>query len=180
MTFIPPQPTRPSRSLWHHPDFFKLWCAQTVSQFGTQISLLALPLVAVLILNVNPFQFAVLGTVEFLPFVLISLPAGVWVDRLPRRPILIIADLGRGISLVSIPVAYLLDALTIWQLYAVGFINGVLTVFFDIAYQSYLPSLVDRGQINEGNAKLETSRSAAQIAGPGVAGGLIAVIGAPF
>ena len=180
MTFIPPQPTRQSRSLWHHPDFFKLWCAQTVSQFGTQISLLALPLVAVLHLNVNPFQFAVLGTVEFLPFVLISLPAGVWVDRLPRRPILIIADLGRGISLVSIPVAYLLDALTIWQLYAVGFINGVLTVFFDIAYQSYLPSLVDRGQINEGNAKLETSRSAAQIAGPGVAGGLIAVIGAPF
>lgn len=180
MTFIPTQPAHLLRSLWRHPDFLKLWCAETVSQFGTQISLLAVPLVAVLLLKVDPFQFALLGTVEFLPFVLISLPAGVWVDRLRRRPILIIADLGRGVSLASIPVTYMLDALTIWQLYAVGFVNGVLTVFFDIAYQSYLPSLVDREQISEGNAKLETSRSVAQIAGPGVAGGLIAAISAPF
>lgn len=169
-----------SGSLWHHPDFLKLWCAVTVSQFGTQISLLAVPLVAALLLKVSPFEFALLGAVEFLPFLLISLPAGVWIDRLRRRPILILADFGRGLSLASIPLAYLLDALTIWQLYAVGFINGVLTVFFDIAYQSYVPALMDRERISDGNAKLETSRSVAQIAGPGVAGGLISAITAPF
>jgi MFS family permease len=112
--------------------------------------------------------------------VLFSLPAGVWVDRLRRRPILILADVGRGISLASIPLAYLTSTLTIWQLYVVGFVNGVMTVFFDIAYQSYLPSLVERKQINDGNAKLETSRSVAQIAGPGFAGALIAAFTAPI
>ena len=180
MTIAAAEQSHPSLSLWRHPDFLRLWCAETVSHFGTQISLLAVPLLAVLLLGVTPFQFALLGAVEFLPFVLISLPAGVWVDRLRRRPILILADLGRCVSLASIPLAYLLGALTIWQLYAVGFVNGVLTVFFDIAYQSYLPSLVDRDRINEGNAKLETSRSVAQIAGPGVAGALIAAITAPI
>lgn len=169
-----------SGSLWRHRDFLKLWCAATVSHFGTQISLLAVPLAAALLLKVSPFEFALLGTFEFLPFLLFSLPAGVWVDRLRRRPILILADIGRALSLASIPLAYLLDALTIWQLYAVGFINGVLTVFFDIAYQSYLPALVNRERIHECNARLETSRSVAQIAGPGVAGGLIAAFTAPF
>ena len=169
-----------SRPLWREPDFLKLWCAETVSHFGTQVSHLAVPLVAVLLLEVSPFEFALLGTLEFLPFVLFSLPAGVWVDRLRRRPILILADVVRGISLASIPIAYVAGALTIWQLYVVGFINGVMTVFFDIAYQSYLPSLVEREQINDGNAKLETSRSVAQIAGPGFAGALIAAITAPI
>ena len=168
------------RPLWREPDFLKLWCAETISHFGSQVSHLAVPLVAILLLDVGPFEFALLGTAEFLPFVLFSLPAGVWVDRLRRRPILIVADIGRGISLASIPLAYLAGALTIWQLYVVGFVNGVLTVFFDIAYQSYLPSLVERDQINDGNAKLETSRSIAQIAGPGLAGGLIAAFTAPI
>ena len=99
-------------------------------------------------------------TIEFLPFILLSLPAGVWVDRLRRRPILIAGDLGRAIAIASIPVAFYFDALTIWQLYVVGFINGCLTVFFDVAYQSYLPSLVDRDQLVEGNSKLEITRSA--------------------
>ena len=174
------RPANESDSLWRHRDFLKLWCAQTVSQFGTQVSLLAVPLVAALLLKVNPLEFALLGAVEFLPFVLFSLPAGVWVDRLRRRPIMVVADVGRAVSLVSIPIAYLLGAVTIWHLYAVGFINGVLTVFFDIAYQSYLPALVARERINDANAKLETTRSVAQIVGPGVAGSLIAVITAPF
>src|SRR5262245_58487263 len=175
-----PQAAAGSRSLWREPDFLKLWCAETISHFGTQVSHLAVPLVAVLLLEVSPFEFALLGTLAFLPFVLFSLPAGVWVDRLRRRPILIFADVGRGISLASIPLAYLTNTLTIWQLYVVGFVNGVMTVFFDIAYQSYLPSLVEREQINDGNAKLETSRSVAQIAGPGFAGALIAAITAPI
>jgi MFS family permease len=168
------------RSLLRHPDFVKLWSAETISQFGTQVTLLALPIVAATTLNVTPFEFGLLSTIEFLPFILLSLPAGVWVDRLRRRPILIAGDLIRASALLSIPIAFSLDALTIWQLYVVGFINGCATVFFDVAYQSYLPSLVDRDQIVDGNAKLETSRSAAQITGPGVAGVIIGAVTAPF
>jgi MFS family permease len=169
-----------SRSLLRHPDFVKLWSAETISQFGTQVTLLALPIIAATTLNVTPFEFGLLGTIEFLPFILLSLPAGVWVDRLRRRPILIAGDLVRAAALISIPVAFALDVLTIWQLYVVGFINGCATVFFDVAYQSYLPSLVERDQIVDGNAKLQTSMSAAQISGPGVAGVLIGALTAPF
>ena len=169
-----------SRSLFRHRDFVKLWSAETISQFGTQVTLLALPIIAATTLNVTPFEFGLLGTIEFLPFILLSLPAGVWVDRLRRRPILIAGDLIRAAALSSIPVAFALNSLTIWQLYVVGFINGCATVFFDVAYQSYLPSLVERDQIVDGNSKLETSRSAAQITGPGVAGVLIGAFSAPF
>ena len=170
----------PTRSLMRHPDFLKLWSAETVSQFGSQVTGLALPLVAATILNVSPFEFGLLTTIEFLPFIFLSLPAGVWVDRLPRRPILIIGDLGRAIALISIPVAYVLGGLTIWQLYVVGFVTGCLTVFFDVAHQSYLPSIVDRDQLVEGNSKLEITRSAAQILGPGSAGILIGILKAPI
>jgi MFS family permease len=169
-----------NRSLFRHRDFVKLWSAETISQFGTQVTLLALPIIAATTLNVTPFEFGLLGTIEFLPFILLSLPAGVWVDRLRRRPILIAGDLIRAAALSSIPVAFALNSLTIWQLYVVGFINGCATVFFDVAYQSYLPSLVERDQIVDGNSKLETSRSAAQITGPGVAGVLIGAFSAPF
>jgi MFS family permease len=169
-----------TRSLFRHPDFVKLWSAETISQFGTQVTLLALPIVAATTLNVTPFEFGLLSTIEFLPFILLSLPAGVWVDRLRRRPILIAGDLIRAAALLSIPIAFALNALTIWQLYVIGFINGCATVFFDVAYQSYLPSLVERDQIVDGNAKLETSRSAAQITGPGVAGVIIGAVTAPF
>ena len=169
-----------SRSLLRHPDFVKLWSAETISQFGTQVTLLALPIIAATTLNVTPFEFGLLGTIEFLPFILLSLPAGVWIDRLRRRPILIAGDLVRAAALISIPVAFALDVLTIWQLYIVGFINGCATVFFDVAYQSYLPSLVERDQIVDGNAKLQTSMSAAQISGPGIAGVLIGALTAPF
>ncbi len=169
----------PEGGLWRHSDFLKLWSAETVSQLGTQVSLLALPLVAIDVLHVSAFKVAALTTVEFLPFLLVSLPAGVWVDRLPRRPILIAGDLARAGLLASIPIVYFLDALTIWQLYGVGFFVGISTVFFDVAYQSYLPSLVERRQIVDGNAKLEISRSGAQLGGPGVAGLLVGWLMAP-
>jgi len=169
-----------SRSLVRHADFLKLWTAETISQFGTQVSLLAIPLVAVTILQATAFEVALLGTIEFLPFILFSLPAGAWVDRLRRRPILIVGDLGRAVMLVSIPVAYALDVLTIWQLYVVGFVAGTLTVFFDVSYQSYLPSLVDRDQLTEGNSKLEITRTIAQTAGPALSGGLIGLLTAPI
>ncbi len=172
--------TWPRGGLWRHPDFLRLWSAQTVSQLGSQVSQLALPLAAILVLDASAFEVALLGTVEFLPFLLFALPAGVWVDRLRRKPILVLGDLGRAAALASVPVAYAFDALTIWQLYAVGFLVGVGTVFFDVAYQSYLPSLVDRSQLVDGNSKLEVSRSGAALAGPGLAGVLIGAITAPY
>ncbi len=185
-----PEPAAPAGSaspaapkgpgLTRHPDFLKLWSAESISVFGTNVTQLALPLVAAVTLSVGPFEFGLLTTIEFLPFILLSLPAGVWVDRLRRRPILIAGDLGRVLTLGSIPVAYALGVLTIWQLYVVGFLTGCLTVFFDVAYQSYLPSLVDRDQLVEGNSKLEVSRSASQILGPGLAGVLVGLLKAPF
>jgi MFS family permease len=172
--------TEPSRSLLRHPDFLRLWTAETISVFGSAITQLALPLIAATVLQVGAFEFALLTTIEFLPFIFLSLPAGVWVDRLRRRPILIAGDLGRAVAILSIPVAFALGGLTIWQLYIVGFVNGCLTVFFDVAYQSYLPSVVERDQLVDGNSKLEITRSAAQILGPGMAGILIGVLRAPF
>ena len=169
----------PKGGLWRHPDFLKLWSAETISQVGSQVGGLALPFVAIVTLGVSAFEVALLGVFEFAPFILVSLPAGVWVDRLPRRPILIVGDLGRAALLATIPVAYAFDVLTIWQLYVVGFLFGVLTVFFDVAYQSYLPSLVSRDQLVDGNSKLEISRSGAQLAGPALAGVLVQVLTAP-
>jgi MFS family permease len=157
----------------------KLWGAETVSQLGTNVSQLALPLVAILVLQASAFEVALLSVIELAPFILISLPAGVWVDRLRRKPILVVSDIGRAALLLSIPVAHWLDALTIWQLYGVGFAVGVLTVFFDVSYQSYLPSLVSRDQLVEGNSKLEVSRSGTQLAGPGLAGVLVDALTAP-
>ena len=139
-----------------------------------------MPLVAIITLDASPLAVSALLVVEFAPFLLISLPAGVWVDRLPRRPILIIGDFGRALLLVTIPIAYMFDALTMEQLYVVGFLFGVCTVFFDVAYQSYLPSIVNREQLVDGNSKLEISRSSAQLGGPAIAGVLVETIKAPF
>src|SRR5262245_17246754 len=170
----------PHGGLWRHPDFLKLWSAETISQFGTQVTFLAIPFVAVVVLDASTFEVAALGVVDFLPFIIFTLPAGVWVDRLRRRPILIVGDFARAALLATIPIAYVLDLLTLGQLYVVGFLVGTCTVFFDVAYQSYLPSLVERQQIIEGNSKLEISRSSAQIAGPGFAGLLIQAFTAPY
>jgi MFS family permease len=165
--------------LWRHPDFMKLWGAETVSQLGSQVSAIALPFVAIVVLDVSAFEVAALGVVEMAPFILISLPAGVWVDRLRRKPILVVADFGRALLLASVPVAHWAGMLTIWQLYVVGFAVGILTVFFDVSYQSYLPSLVARDELIEGNSKLEISRSGAQLAGPGLGGILVGALTAP-
>ncbi len=170
----------PSGGLWRHGDFMKLWAGQSLSEFGSQVSQLAIPLVAVVVLKATAFEVASLATVEFLPFIVFTLPAGVWVDRLSRRLVLIVGDAGRALLLLSIPIAYVFDALTLGQLYVVGFLVGILTVFFDVAYQAYLPSLVDREHLVEGNSKLQTTVSGAWIAGPGVAGALISAVTAPY
>jgi MFS family permease len=171
---------RPSGALWSHSDFMKMWTGQTISQFGSSISQLALPTIAIKLLHASPLAVAALGTVEFLPFLLFTLPAGVWVDRLPRRSVLIVGDVGRGLLLLSVPLAYLWGHITMAQLFVVGFTTGILTVFFDVAYQSYLPALVDAEHLIEGNSKLEVTRSAGQLAGPAVAGGLIRLLTAPY
>ncbi len=170
----------PTGGLWRHADFLKLWSAETISQVGSQVGQLALPLVAVIVLESSAFEVAALTTIMFLPFILFTLPAGVWIDRMRRRPILIAGDLGRFVLLATVPLAYVFDAVTIWQLYVVGFLYGVCTVFFDVAYQSYLPSLVARDQLIEGNSKLEISRSASQMAGPGLGGILVQLLTAPY
>src|SRR5919202_931328 len=170
----------PAGGLWRHADFLKLWSAQSISSLGTQISGIALPLVALYALHATAFEVAALGTVEFLPFLLFTLPAGVWVDRLRRRALMVGADLGRAVALGSIPLAAAIVHLTLAQLYIAGFVTGTLTVFFDVSYQSYLPSIVDRRQLVDGNAKLEITRSGAQVAGPGIGGALVGAITAPY
>jgi MFS family permease len=173
------QASSPRGGLLRHPQFVRLWSAATISLFGTQVSQIAIPFIAAVVLNAEPGLVGLLTTVEFLPFILFTLPAGVWVDRLPRRPILVVGDLGRAVMLASIPIAYAFNALTIWQLYVVGFVNGVLTVFFDVADQSYLPEILEKDQLTEGNAKLQISMSSAQILGQPFAGGAVAVLTAP-
>jgi MFS family permease len=170
----------PRGGLWRHGDFLKLWSAETISQFGSAVDDLAIGFVAIVYLDASAFEVALAGTLNFLPFLLFTLPAGVWVDRLRRKPILIVGDFGRAALLASIPIAYVADVLTLGQLYVVAFGGGTLTVLFDVAYQSYLPSLVERDQIIEGNSKLEISRSAAQVGGPGFAGALIEIFTAPY
>jgi MFS family permease len=171
---------RPAGGLWSHSDFLKLWTGQTISEVGSQVSGLAIPWLAAVSLHATPLEFSVLGLLGFLPFMLFALPAGVWVDRLRRRPILIAGDAARAVLLAYIPIAWALGFLDIWQLMVLQFVIGICTVFFDVAYQSYLPSLVDRDQLVEGNSKLQTTVSAAQIGGPGLAGVLIGVLTAPY
>lgn len=182
MTETEPAEEAPPRRRWgllRDHDFRQLFIADTVSQFGTQISVLALPLVAVLVLNATPFEVGLLAACETLAFLLVGLPAGAWVDRMRRRNVLIAGDIGRAFVLATIPVAWWLDVLTMPQLYAVGLATGVLTVFFDVAYQSYLPHLVGRDNLVEGNAKLEAVHGVAQISGPAVAGVVIQWLTAP-
>jgi MFS family permease len=165
--------------LWRHRDFRHLWAAETVSQVGTQITLLALPVLAVTLLHATPLEMGVLAALETAAFLLIGLPAGAWVDRWRRKRVLVVNDLVRMVALASLPIAWALDALSLWQLFLVAAITGTATVFFDIAYQSYLPALVAADQIVDGNGKLESSRAVAQVAGPGVTGVLLKVLGAP-
>src|SRR5947207_815746 len=167
-------------NLWHNSDFLKLWIGQTISEIGSRVTLVALPLVAVLVLNANPFQMGLLAGIGGLASLVFGLGAGLQVDRLRRRPILIVTDLGRAVVLGSIPVAASFGILSMRQVYVVVATAGILTVLFDVAYQSYLPSLVERDQILEGNSKLAFSSSIAEIAGPGLTGILVQLLTAPI
>lgn len=173
-----PEPSR--RGVLRLQGFRMLLGSVVVSEVGTQVSLVAMPLVAVLTLSASPFQVGLLTTAERAAFLLIGLPAGVWVDRMRRRSVMVTTDVLRGIVLLSIPIAAWLGALSIWQLYGVALALGVATVFFDVSAQSYLPFLIGRERLLEGNARLETVRVTGQIAGPGVGGGLVQLVTAPI
>lgn len=165
-------------SLWFHPGFRLLWAGDTVSQAGTFIGQTVLPLLAATVLAATPGEMGLLTAAENAAFLLIGLPAGVWVDRMRRRPLMLRADFARAVLLLTIPVAWWAGWLTFGQLVVVALLVGVGTVFFDISYQSYLPSLVGREHLVEGNAKLQTSQSVALVTGPGIGGGLVQVAGA--
>lgn len=166
--------------LWRHPEFLKLWAGETISLLGSQVTLLALPLTAVLTLHADAAQMGYLTAAETLPFLMVGLFAGVWIDRARRRPIMVAADVGRFALLLGVPLLAVTGHLSMAALYPIAFLVGVLTVFFDVAYMAFLPTLVGREQLVEGNSKLEVSRSGAQIAGPGLAGLLIGLVTAPI
>lgn len=167
------------KGLLRHIDFLKLWSAQTFSQFGGQVAVLTVPLTAVLILKATPFEMGMLTAAGTAPHVLLSLFAGAWADRRNRRSTLIRADIGRAILMLVIPLAFFMHALNIELLIVVASLTGALTVLFDIAHQSYLPSLVGREHLTDGNAKLLATQSAALLIAPGIAGALVGFISAP-
>jgi MFS family permease len=164
--------------LWRHPDFLKLWSGQTISVIGGEITALALPTLAIFRFHTSALVVGLLIGAQRIAFPILSLFAGVLVDRVRRRPLMILADVVRGIALASIPLAFALNVLTLAQLFAVGLIMGIGNVLFDIAYLAYLPSLVGQADIVEGNNKLTTSFSIALLAGPGLGGVLVQLIGA--
>lgn len=169
-----------SQGLWQHKDFLKFWMGETISSLGSQVTAFALPLIAALTLGADALQLGILSFLAFAPMLFLSLFAGVMVDRIPRRPILIFTSLGQALLLGTIPLGAVFHLLRIEYLYVLVFLSGSLTIFFEVAYQAYLPSLVEGERTLEGNGKLETSHSFAQIIGPGLAGWLVQLITGPF
>ena len=172
-----PEAAGRSQSLLHHPDFRRLWIGDTASQFGAALGSLAVPYLAVTFLAATPFQMGLLGTLSGIGFLLVALPAGAIIDRRSKRRVMITTDSFRALLLMTLPVAWWLNVLTMAQVMVVATAVGMLTVFFDVSYQSYLPLLVPSDQVVEGNAKLQASQSVSQSAGPGLGGLLIRLIG---
>ncbi len=171
---------RTFRGLWRSPDFRKLWISLTVTSFGAQVTNLALPLTAALLLHATPLQMGVLVALETLPFALVSLHAGVLLDRVRKLPIVILSDVARGVALLAIPAAAFTDLLSIEVLYVVGFFCGVQNVVGGAAYQVLLAQLAGRRRLVEANAKIALGETSSALVGPGVAGGLIQLLTAPF
>ena len=169
-----------SRSLYRHADFMKLWTGETISLFGTRIGSVAMSFAAVITLRATPFQMGLLSAAGYLPSVVFSLVTGAWVDRLRRRPLMILADLGRAAVLATVPLAAIYGVLTMRHLYLVVLLAALLDLLFDISYRTYLPSLVDREQLLDANGKLTASSSLAEVAGFSICGWLVEWITAPF
>lgn len=161
-------------------DFRLLWIGESVSELGSTVTLVALPFVALIVLHATAFEVASLTAAETILWPFIALPIGVWVDRISRRGVLIAADGGRALALLSIPIAAAMHDLTLVQLYAVGVVAGVLTIFFAVAYPSYLPSVVATESLVEGNSLLTGAEQVAHISGPALGGVLVQALGAAY
>jgi MFS family permease len=170
----------PQGSLWRERNFLTFWTGQAFSQFGAQITELAIPVLAVLVLNATEFEVGVLTAANVAAFLVVGLPAGAWIDRMRKRHVMIWADAVRAVTLGTVPVLWLTGTLHIWHLIVVALIMGVATVFFDVSNQSLVPSLVRPGQIAEANGKLQSTEQLAHLTGPAVGGWLIGIIAAPF
>src|SRR5258706_3633252 len=173
-------PRRWVNGLWRNPDFVKLWGSLTITHFGGQVTFLALPLTAALMLNATHFEVGIITALEALPFALFGLPSGVLVDRLPKLPIIIGADVGRALALLAVPVCAWIGVLSMPVLYLVGFLVGTGSIIGWPAYQVFMTERVGRSNLVEANAKIGISDSAAQLVGPGIAGALIQWLTAPF
>lgn len=165
--------------LWRQADFLRLWVGQTVSVFGSLVGGLAMDFTAVIWLGATPLQISVLAACRIVPGFAVGLPAGAWVDRLHRRPLLIAADAGRALALFSVPIAAVLDWLTIEQLYLVALTTSALGIFFDTAYEAYLPTLVERHELVEGNSKLAATASISEVGAFGLSGWLVQLFSGP-
>ena len=166
--------------LWRHADFLRLWIGQTISRFGSLVGISAVAFTAILVLKATPFQLGLLSAARLAPGFLTGLAAGAWADRLRRRPILIAADIGRALLLATIPATASVGLLRIEQLYIVTLLVSVLNVFFDVAYESYLPSLVTSAELVEGNSKLAATSSVAEFGGFAISGWLVQLFTAPI
>jgi predicted MFS family arabinose efflux permease len=180
----PPLPHQPAPGttpggLWRHPEFLKLWAGQTVSVFGTLVSRTALPFAAALTLHAGPGEMALLGIAELVPGFLAGLVAGAWVDRLPKRPVMIACDLARAAALGLVPLAALAGVLSMPVLYLAAGISSIFNITFAVAYEAYLPVLVSQEELVEGNSKLTASAAVAEFASFSSAGWLVQWLTAP-
>jgi MFS family permease len=161
-------------------DFLVFWAGQAASLFGSQVSVLALALTAVLVLRAGPAEMGALAAAGYLPFLFLTLPAGAWIDRRLRRPVMVAADIGRGLLIGLVPLAAVLGFLRIELLYVVAFGTGCCQVLFDLGYLAHVPTLVPRERLTEANSRLQATASAAEVGGPGIAGLVVQAVGAPF
>jgi len=164
--------------LWSHRDFTRLWAGETVEWMTDSITTLGIPTIAIKTFSAGPFQMGILSALEYLAYPVLGLLAGVWVDRWRRRPVLIWTNVVQVIALGSIPLAFWFGILTLYQLFLVTLVMSVTVVFFNIAYTAYLPTLIDRNDLMEGNSKLETSAQVSAAAGPSIAGAIMSIVGA--
>ena len=174
------QSVAPPRSLWRDRNFLTMWGGQALSQFGEEITNLAIPVLAVLLLHATEFEVGLLNAAGVAAFLVVGLPAGAWIDRMRKRHVMIWANAVRAVTLATVPVLWWLGWLDIWHLIVVALIIGIATVFFDVSYQSIVPSLVPGAQIAEANGKLESTQQLAGITGPAIGGWLIGILTAPL
>lgn len=172
-------PEKPA-SIWRSADFVRLWGSQNISLLGTEVTGIAIPFLAVVLLQATPIQVGILTSARYLPYLLAALPAGIIVDRFPRRTIMILANLLRGLLLGAIPVLSLLGVLQVEHLYVISFVVGLLAVPFDLSWQSYIPTLVTREQLHAANSQLMASGFAISLGGPGLGGVVVQVLTAPL